>query len=51
MNGPSPILLAKLARDAGFVVELDETDGWLAPCRTAISSRRCAGMARPMRLI
>ena len=30
MNGLSPILLAKLAHDAGFVVELGEADGWLA---------------------
>lgn len=30
MNGPSPILLAKLAHDAGFVVERGEIDGWLA---------------------
>ena len=30
MTGLSPILLAKLAHDAGFVVELGETDGWLA---------------------
>ncbi|HZX86090.1 MAG TPA: HNH endonuclease [Reyranella sp.] len=30
MTDPSPILLAKLAHDAGFVVEHGETDGWLA---------------------
>ena len=30
MNSFSPILLAKLAHDAGFVVELGEGDGWLA---------------------
>jgi len=30
MNGPASILLAKLANDAGFAVELGETDGWLA---------------------
>ena len=30
MTGLSPILLAKLAHDAGFAVELGEADGWLA---------------------
>lgn len=30
MSALSPILLAKLAHDAGFVVELGEADGWLA---------------------
>ena len=30
MSGLSPIILAKLANDAGFVVELGEADGWLA---------------------
>ena len=30
MTALSPILLAKLAHDAGFVVELGEFDGWLA---------------------
>jgi hypothetical protein len=30
MTGPSSIILAKLANDAGFAVELGEADGWLA---------------------
>lgn len=30
MSGLSPIILAKLANDAGFVVELGEASGWLA---------------------